>query len=313
MSDITQDRLDAPVVDNAPGWRFWWKRNAIWYVFVAPGFLIYALFVIYPFIESLRLSLTDWDGAARTQDFVGLANYAELARDAEMWGALTNNLILVAVGAPLSVCVGLVFALLLRDKPVGHTAYRTVFFMPLVLAPLVIGLIWVWILAPRYGLLANVLGAIGLQQTAPMGGWLGNPDYALYAVIAAWVWSFAGFHFVILEAGLQNVDEDLLDAARIDGARGWKRFWHVTLPQIRPVLTVVLILALTAAFKIFDLVYVMTGGGPANSTELMATYIYDKAFLESEVGYGAALSCILAFIILAISMAVIWWRERGRA
>lgn len=257
-----------------------------------------------PFVESLRLSLADCDGAAPTQGFVGLANYAELLRDSKMWGALTNNLILVAVGAPLSVCLGQIFALLLSDRPMGHAACRTVFFMPLVLAPLVIGLIWVWILAPRYGLLGNLLGFIGLQRTAPTGGWLGNPDYALYAVIAAWVRSFAGFHVVILEAGMRSVDDDLLDAARIDGARGRKRLWHVTLPQIRPVLTVVLILALTAAFKVFEPVYVMTGGGPANSTELMATCTHDKAFLESEVSYGAStvagvvvLSCLAGYAL----------------
>ena len=308
MTDITAPGR----AGRTPGSRVWWRRNAIWYAFVLPAFLLYALFVLYPFLESIRLSFTDWNGADRIKTFVGFDNYAALARDPEMWGALVNNLVMVTFGAPLAVLLGLIFALLLHDKPAGHTIFRTVFFMPLVLAPLVVGFIWVWILASRYGLLANTLDAFGVDRTAPRGGWLGNPDFALYAIIAAWVWSNAGFYFVILNAGLQNVDDDLLAAARIDGARGAKRFWHVTLPQIRPVLTVVLVLALAAAFKIFDLVYVMTGGGPANSTELLATYIYDKAFLESSVGYGAALSCVLAAIILLISLGVIWWRERGR-
>lgn len=284
-------------------------RHGLWYAFLAPAFLLYALFVLYPFSQSVYLSLTSWNGADPVKPFVGLANYARMLDDGLLWQALGNNLVWMVLGTAGSVAGGLVLALLLWSRPFGFTALRTVFFMPQVLAPVVVGIIWTWILAPRYGLLNRLLGELGLGWLAR--GWLGDPDVALLAVITAWLWAYVGFHFVILEAGLQGVDRDLLDAAKADGANGAQRFWHVTIPQLRPVLTLVIVLALIATFKVFDIVFVMTGGGPANSTELIATYTYEKAFIEGDLGYGAALSMVLTVITLTTAVVVTRLRERG--
>lgn len=286
-----------------------WREHGVWYLFLAPALLFYGLFVVYPFTQSVYLSLTSWNGADPIKPFVGLGNYLRLVQDELLWLALSHNVIWMVFGTAISISLGLLLAVLMWDRPAGNTLFRTFFFMPQVLAPIIVGIIWSWIFAPRFGLLNRVLDAVGLDSLSR--GWLGDPTLALYAVLGTWIWTFVGFHFVVLQAGLQNVDRALIDAALIDGANVRQRFWHVTIPQLRPVLTLVTVIALIEAFKVFDLVFAMTGGGPANRTELIATYTYDKAFIEGDVGYGAALSMVLTLITLTTAVVVTRLRERN--
>jgi raffinose/stachyose/melibiose transport system permease protein len=285
-------------------------KNAAGCLFAIPAFLLYAAFFLYPFIQSVLLSLTDWDGVQAVRRFIGAANYGRLLRDPLMWLSLSHNVIWVIVGTIFPVVIGLLLAVLLWS---GRTRmkilFRTVYFMPVVLSPVVSGIIWGWIYSPIFGILNRFLSTVGLGSFAR--GWLGDPFWALYSVLGAAIWCYFGFCFVILFAGLQNVDMNLYDAAELDGAGAWRRFAHVTVPQLGSVLTMVLVYTLIGGFNVFDIVFVMTGGGPANFTELIATYTYKKSFMENQVGYGASLSTVMTALSLAASAVFLGLRRRG--
>jgi ABC-type sugar transport system permease subunit len=174
--------------------------------------------------------------------------------------------------------------------------YRTAYFLPVVLSPVVIGIIWMWIYNPLFGLLNTALRGVGLDGLAT--GWLGESETALYAVLVTAIWSYVGFCVVVLFAGLQKVDPELVAAARIDGANARQRFRHVIVPQIRPVLTMVIVYTVIGGFNVFDVVWVMTEGGPNNATEVIATYTYEVAFRANDYGYGATLSMVMSLVAL---------------
>ncbi len=286
-----------------------WARSRAAVLFLLPALLLYLVFMVWPFLQSFWFALTDWNGATATKSFVGLANFAELARDDLFRLALRNNAVWVVVGTVSPLVVGMVLALLLWNRPKGFTLFRTIFFLPHILLTVVIGIIWSWIYNPIFGILNIWLDGIGLDQVSR--GWLGDPDTALYAVLIAAIWAEVGFVFVILLAGLQNVSRDLLEAATIDGANGWQRFKDVTLPQLANVLNVVTALLLIGGFNVFDIIFVMTSGGPANATQTMATMTYDEAFTQNRVGYGSAISLVMTAISLVASVVFLKLRERG--
>ncbi len=283
------------------------SRAAI--LFVLPALVVYLIFMVWPFLQSFWFALTDWNGATATKTFVGLANFAELVRDELFHLALRNNLVWVVIGTVAPLVIGMILALLLWSRPKGFTLFRTIFFLPHILLTVVIGIIWSWIYNPIFGILNIWLDGIGLVQISR--GWLGDPNTALYAVLIAAIWAEVGFVFVILLAGLQNVSRDLLEAATIDGANGWQRFKDVTLPQLANVLNVVTALLLIGGFNVFDIIFVMTQGGPANATQTMATMTYDAAFTLNRVGYGSAISLVMTAISLVASVVFLKLRERG--
>ena len=278
-------------------------------LFVLPALALYLLFMVWPFFQSFWFAATDWNGATLTKNFVGLANFAELARDDLFRLALRNNLIWVVIGTVSPLVIGMILALLLWSRPKGFTLFRTIFFLPHILLTVVIGIIWSWIYNPIFGILNTWLDALGLEDVSR--GWLGDPNTALYAVLVAAIWAEVGFVFVILLAGLQNVSRDLLEAAKLDGANGWQRFRDVTVPQLANVLNVVVALLLIGGFNVFDIIFVMTQGGPANATQTMATMTYDQAFTLNRVGYGSAISLVMTAISLVASVVFLKLRERG--
>lgn len=286
-----------------------WGRSRAAFLFVLPALALYLLFMVWPFIQSIWFAMTDWNGATATKNFVGLANFAELLRDDLFRLALRNNLVWVVVGTVSPLVIGLGLAMLLWNRPKGFTLFRTVFFLPHILLTVVIGIIWGWIYNPIFGILNKGLDSIGLEDISR--GWLGDPNTALYAVLIAAIWAEVGFVFVILLAGLQNVSRDLLEAATIDGANAWHRFKDVTVPQLANVLNVVTALLLIGGFNVFDIIFVMTSGGPANATQTMATMTYDQAFTLNRVGYGAAISLVMTAISLVASVVFLKLRERG--
>jgi ABC-type sugar transport system permease subunit len=183
--------------------------------------------------------------------------------------------------------------------------------MPQVLSTVVIGIVWNWIYNPIFGILNEGLDAVGLEGVSR--GWLGDPDFALYAVLIAAIWATIGFTFVIFLAGLQNVSKDLLEAATIDGANAWQQFWNVTVPQMAGVINIVVAFLLIGGFNVFDIIFVMTGGGPANATEVIATYTYKEAFTQNNFGYASTLALVMTVISLIASVAFIRLRERQEA
>jgi raffinose/stachyose/melibiose transport system permease protein len=279
--------------------------------FVLPAFLIYVVFMLIPFITSIYYSLTDWNGAASQLHFVGLDNYARMVGDKQLLVAASHNLAWLVGGTVPPILIGVLLALLIWGGVRLAPFWRAVFFVPFVLSPIVVGIAWGWIYNPLFGPLNSALSAIGLGDFAQ--SWLGDPDTVLPAVLVTSAWVTFGFIMILVLAALQGVDQDVLDASMIDGAGWGRRLWSVILPQIAPAMTLIGAVMLTYAIGAFDLVFVMTNGGPGTSSELLGTYAYKTAFRRNEVGYGATVSLLITVLSLVGAIAFVRLRERNRA
>lgn len=267
---------------------------------VAPMAILVLLFFLLPLVSSIYFALVDFHGFEADPAFVGLDNFVELAEDPNVWPALVNNFIWIVVGTIAPLVLGLFVALLMWNVRRGSTFYRLAFFLPYVLPAAAIGVVWSWIYDPIRGWLNRLLELVGLGDLGT--GWLGNPDTALWAVLATAVWTATGFVVVIFLAALRNVDPELIDASRIDGAGALQRLWSVILPQIMPVFLMVTTITLIGGFAVFDIIFVMTGGGPADATEVLGTYAYQSAFNLNRMSYGTALALVIT--VLAIPFAI---------
>lgn len=286
-----------------------WAKFAAAYAFVLPAFVVFTLFVIYPFVSSFYLSLTEWNGADPVKTFVGLRNYARLLQDDMLWLTLRHNVVWMVAGSVASIVTGLLLAMLLWSRPRGFLAFRTIYFMPQILGDAILGIIWVMIYQPRRGVLYELGELSGWDWL--QGSFLGSVDLALWAVLVASVWASIGFFFVILLAGLQNVDMDLVDAATVDGANVWQRFKDVVVPQLSHVITMVTVLAMIGSLKVFGIIWSMTKGGPANATDVIATYAYREFAVTGNIGYSAALTMVMAGLALLLTVFFVRVRERG--
>lgn len=282
------------------------QRAGFW--FVLPAFLFYCLFFAFPFATSVYLSFTEWNGVGWPV-FTGFANWIRLLSDRAALAALWNNVIWVVIGTAVPVVVGLVLAVMLWSGAKGSSIYRTIYFLPVVLSSVMVGIIWSWIYNPLFGLLNTALRGVGLGHWAR--GWLGESETALYAVLVTGIWTYIGFCVVVLYSGLQGVSTELVDASRIDGARAWQRFRNVIIPQIRPVLTMVIVYTVIGGFNVFDIIWTMTRGGPSNASEVIATYTYEVAFRNNEYGYGATLSMLMSILALLVAWAALKVRRAG--
>lgn len=282
---------------------------SVGYAFILPALLVYLVFFIYPFVVSVYYSLTNWDGVSPVKEFVGLANFRRLVLDPVLWESLFHNLVWIVLGTVAPIAIGLLLGVLLWSGARGRTVFRTLYFLPFMLPEVVIAIMWNWIYHPLWGPLNRVLRAVGLEEQAR--GWLGDPFWALPALIVAAIWSYFGFAFVVIMAGLQDVSKDLVEAAMLDGATAWQRFVHVIVPELRTVLTVITAITLIGGFKVFDIIFVTTQGGPGTATQVIATYTYRQAFQAGNVGYGAALSLVMTALTLVASYIFLRVRERG--
>jgi ABC-type sugar transport system permease subunit len=280
--------------------RYRWRRHAAGLAFTAPALVILAAFLLYPIGYSLWLSLHEWDGyTPRWGAFVGLENYRALAGDEVFWKATLNSLVFVVVRTPLEVALGFVLALLLNRRLAARSLLRTLFFVPVVMSLIVVTLIFQRVYEPNTGLLNTLLHGIGLGAWAY--SWLGDPATALPAVIAVSVWKNVGFSLVILLAGLQSLPQDVLDAARVDGANAWQLTLRVVTPLMRPILALTAVLSIIGGLKVFDLIFIMTRGGPTYSTEVLATMLYREAFEQNHMGVASAIAVILVTLVLSIA------------
>jgi raffinose/stachyose/melibiose transport system permease protein len=282
----------------------WWIIVA----FVAPALAVYGLFVLYPIVQSIRYSLYEWSGLGANSAFIGLNNYRAVLHDSVFWKALRNNAILVVASIAIQLPIGLALAMLVSTKLRGMRLFRTIYFFPLLMSTVAIGLLWNYIYDPTFGLLNATLGALHL--TGLEHGWLGEQQTALAAVIAVICWQFIPFYMILFIAGLTTIPPELIEAARLDGASAWKLFVQMTLPLLRPVIRAAAILSLIGSLKYFDLIYVMTGGGPNNSTQLMATYMYKQAFAQFNMGYGSMIAVLLFAIAFVVSALVLFVDQR---
>lgn len=284
------------------------RKYALAYAFMAPAIILYAIFVLNPTLQSMRLSFYEWNGVSAEKEWVGLENFRRLLRDDIFWQALQNNLFWTVIVVGFNVVVGLAAAAMLASSIRGRLLFRLGFFLPVVQASIVTAMIWKWVYAPD-GILNSILDF--LQLGFLTRGWLGDFSYALPSLALSSGWMTFGLSVVILLAGMQGVDRELYDAAQVDGANRRQMFLHVTLPSIRNVVTIVVILSLIDAFKVFDLIWATTEGGPIRATEVLSTYMFKEGFQKNQYGYGSAIAVVLSAIILVTSVVYATIQERA--
>lgn len=288
------------------------RRRWNWtpYLWIAPAILLYVIFKLTPMIAGIYLSFLDWNGIDPPK-WVGLQNYVRMFSDDLVLLSLWHNTIYAFGTVAGKIIISLILALLLNQALRGRSFYRTALFLPVVMSFVVVGILWTWLYNAQFGLINSLLTALGLQ--ALILDWLGDPKIALWSLIVVDIWKWYGFHMVIFLAGLQTIPLELYEAARIDGANRWAQFSRITLPLLQPVMIVNITLALMGAYNVFDIPYVMTEGGPANSTIVMALHIYIRGFKFYRFGYAAALSYALLVLITLIAAVQMKLMARDRA
>jgi ABC-type sugar transport system permease subunit len=281
----------------------WWRMALL-----ALPMGVYGAFVVWPLLSSFAYSATDWNGFGTRYDFVGLGNFRALASDPLFTGAMRNTLLWTLAAVVVPNGLGFVLAVALERGVRGSQFFKSVFYLPVCLSAVVVGQIWIWIYRPDWGALNGVLGALGFPQGER--AWLAEPGTALFAIIAAWSWQQTGLSMVIFLSGLTNVPQDLLEAAALDGASYLGRLRHVVVPMLRPASIVVVALSVINSLKGFDIVYIMTGGGPFHASDTLAILMYDESFKRYRMGYGAAISVVLFLITLAV--IAVYFRQLRR-
>lgn len=274
------------------------------YLFLAAPVIMFLIWVIGPMFYSFYLSLTNWDGIS-APDFIGFANYQRILKDPLFYTSVGNNIKWLVSFITVPVALGLALAMALNRNLPGARAVKSVLYSPYILAPVIIGLIFGWMYLPVNGLLNSTLRAVGLG--ALQQGWLANPALATWCIIAAAIWRQVGYIMVLYLAGLQGVDPTLIDAAKVDGASSWQQFRSVIWPLLGPVTVIVVVISVIDSLRSFDLVYVMTKGGPANASSVMATWMYIEAFNNYKMGYGATIAVVL-FLITSVFIFIYLWR-----
>lgn len=270
---------------------------------------IYIAIVVAPLLYSFYYSLTDWNGFSRDYNYVGLDNFEKVFHDPLFQNAIENTVIWMLVAIILPTGVGLGLALLLHERVRLANLYKSLFYFPICLSLASIGQIWLWIYQPRWGLLNLTLERLGLEQYTR--AWLAHPDSALPAVIAAWSWQQIGLGMVIFLAGLTAVPKDLTEAAQIDGANYRQSLRHVIVPLLRPATIVVIALSVINALKSFDIVYIMTKGGPFHESDTLAMMMYNESFQKYYMGYGSAISVVLFLVALVVVALYFFWQMRA--
>ena len=284
------------------------QRYVVAYLFILPVLLLYIVFVLRPTLQTFWLAFYEWNGISIDREWVGLANFQRLFVDPIFWQALQHSLIWTAVVVTFNLVVGLIAAALLAGSIRGRLILQLGYFLPVVQASIVTAMIWRWIYAPT-GVLNTGLETLGLGFLAR--GWLGDFAVVLPALAIASSWMTFGLSVVILLAGMQSIDPTLYDAARVDGAGYARMFLDITIPSLRNTITIVILLALVDAFKVFDIIWATTEGGPIRATEVLSTYLFKEGFQKNQYGYGSAIAVALALIILVSSILNLTIRERG--
>ena len=277
--------------------RSWFKRNQIalapW-LFLAPGLFLFTLYVLWPIVQSIWISFYDWDGLGQAK-WIGLGNYAELMSDDDFYTSLKNNLIWLVLYL-LSVPAGLAIALFLNQTVPGIRLYKSLFFFPFVISQVVVGLMFTWFYAPNFGLLSGVIKWLTGSNVAV----LADERYATYAIIVAGLWPQIAYIMILYLTGLNNINPEQVEAARMDHAKGWSLLWNIIIPQLRPATFIAIVVTVIGALRSFDLVSIMTHGGPYGSTRVLSYYMFEKALSEYgfRMGYGAAIAVVLFLIMM---------------
>ena len=285
----------------------WYARNQIavtpW-LFLLPAMAMFALYVIYPIGQSFNISLYEWDGLGEAE-FIGMANYEKLLTNDPAFNVSLWNNAKWLLFYLLAIPAGLFIALFLNQNVWGIRLYKSLFFFPFVISQIVVGLVFTWFYDPTFGLFNAIIGVVGLGPV----NILGDATYATYGIIAAGLWPQTAYCMILYLTGLNSVDPEQVEAARLDGAKGLKMLWFVILPQLRPATFIAFVVTIIGALRSFDLISIMTNGGPFGSTRVLSFYMFEKSLSEYgfRMGYGAAISVIL-FLIMLVFIAYFLWR-----
>lgn len=272
--------------------------NRVAAIFLAPVVILLVVYIFYPILETFRVSGFDWNGISANPKFIGLDNWAKLFRDEKFWTAFLNNIKVMILSILIQIPLGIAMATFVEFAGKKSTIFKILWFIPMLMSSVAIGFLFTYALATNGGIISSISQLLG-------GGnvdLLGNPKTALYAVIGVIAWQFTPFYMVYCVAGYTNVSEEVYEASVIDGANKRQYFWHIALPLLKPTIKSAAILSMVGSLKYFDLVYVMTGGGPGSSTELMATYMYKLSFAQFNMGYGSAVAGGMFILISLISL-----------
>lgn len=299
---MTASTLSATSTRRAP--RRNWGMALEVLLFTAPALVLFGMFVVWPMLRAVELSVFRWKGFGPLVDFVGLQNYVSVLTDDVFLGALGHNMFIVVASIVIQLPVGIAIALLLNRRMRFQGLVRTLVFVPYVLAEVIAGVVWVQLLTPRYGFIDNLLAAIGI--TPPPQGFLGTPDLALWTVMVVLTWKYVGLAIILFLAGLQGVPGEIDEAAQIDGASWWKIQWHITIPLLGPTLRTWAFLSMVGSLQLFDMVWILTKGGPANATTTMATFLINEGTKRSNYGIAGAASVVL--FVIALVLAVTYQR-----
>ncbi len=304
--------IDRPVAGQraaAPGRSLWCqiKKNYWSYLFLLPMLVLVGLFVLYPMVASLQITLYDWNGIGNPTRYVGLRHFFTVARDPLFWNAFKHTFVYAGVLVPIQLTLALILALVLNNPRLrGSSIYRAIYFSPVVTSAAMIGVVVSLLMGSLGASLNDLLLNLGLIS-APVD-WLGSPRLALPIIIAVGIWHTLGYNLVYFLAALQSIPKELYEAAKVDGAGAWHQFTRITVPMLREVGLVILFLAILGSLQVFDLVLVMTGGGPYYASEVVSTYIYHYAFTpasiaaESNVGYASAAAFFMGVLVLGITV-----------
>ncbi len=279
------------------------------YGFILPTLILFGIFVVWPLIQTVYLSFNNWNGIGAIE-FAGLSNYVEFFTDPHVLQSVLNNLLWMVVSCSLPIIIGLIQASLLVNSGIKHSKiFQLILFLPQVFSSVVASVIWSWMYNSALGPINKMLEAIGLGEYAQ--AWLGNPHTVMIALLIMSVWMGYGFNTVVYSAAIQGIDSDLYEAATMDGCGPFRKFRYITIPCVRTTTTTLLMFALIDSFKVFDIVFQMTKGGPGYSSHVLSYYLYNEAFVNRRIGYGSTIAVILTVFILIISRLFLRLRERG--
>jgi multiple sugar transport system permease protein len=300
MVDVALDSSPTSMWGRFVSWTRHWKvREALWgYLFLLPNILGFLAFSIFPLLFAIGLSFTRWDLISKPA-FIGLGNYEKLFMEDESFRiAVKNTLVFTAMSVPAGTIISLILANVLNQKIRGTTFYRTAYFLPVVSSSIAIALVWAWVFNPDFGLVNEMLSIFGLPRLK----WLASSTWALPAVVIVSVWRGIGPSTVIFLAGLQGIPEELYDAGKIDGANARQLFRHITIPMLSPTTFFVIVVSIIGSFQVFDLIFMMTQGGPGRASLVLVYYIYQHAFRWFGMGYAASIAVVLFIVIFVLTL-----------
>lgn len=272
-------------------------RQKIAFAFVTPAFLLIGTFIGYPVIESIILSFYKWDGIG-LKKFVGARNYQRILVDEDIWVAIYANVQFTALTVIGTVLIGFLLAFAIERRVKGWSLFKVIYFLPVMMSMTVVGMLWGNLLDPVFGVVNVTLKFLGISNPP---SWLGDGDLALTTVGIITVWQFAGFPMILLLAEMENISPEIHEAATLDGVNVWQRAIYVTLPMLKQVLAIVILLQIIFSFKVFDIIWAMTQGGPGNSTSVLGVYLYRSAFDFTWFGYASTIAVIMTMLIFTVS------------